>query len=417
MEGEVAEPARGAYRWVVLMLATAAQAGTAAIVQGVAALLPFIRADLGLSRAEAGVLAGSVNIGQMATLILAGRLVDAFSERWVLTVGGVLTGLATLAASRAGAYGPLVVLLVVAGLAYSVSTPAGSKSVMQWFPRSMRSLAMGVRQTGIPMGGVFAAIVLPPAAALWGWRWGLAIAGGAAIVTALAYGALYREPAPCRVEGAAPNRPAPVQVLLTNRRLLLASLSGFALVLGQAIFAGYTELFLYEEVGLPIGAASAALASLQASGVAARIVWGALSDRYLGGDGRVLLGALSLGGAAAAAAMAWTGDGGPTWLALFAAVLAGWTAVGWNGLWVTLLSEVAGPENAGTALGIGLTGLQVGLAVAPPAFGFLVDRTGSYPFAWLVLGAVLASNILVVRQLLRERPGDRGGAMAAGSLR
>ena len=51
------------------------------------------------------------------------------------------------------------------------------------FPRHRRGFALGVRQTGIPIGGLIAAALLPWIAHLHGWRWSLAAAAG---ITALA---------------------------------------------------------------------------------------------------------------------------------------------------------------------------------------------------------------------------------------
>ena len=40
-----------------------------------------------------------------------------------------------------------------AGVGSAFPTPAGSKAVMGWFPLAQRGTAMGIRQTGIPLGG------------------------------------------------------------------------------------------------------------------------------------------------------------------------------------------------------------------------------------------------------------------------
>ncbi len=67
----------------------------------------------------------------------------------------------------------------------------------------------------------------------------------------------------------------------------------------------------------------------------------------------------------------------------------------------TLLAELAGAERAGAAYGA-VTGIWgIGIMSTPPLFGFIVDRTGSFEIAWLVMalyagiGAVAA---LVVRE-------------------
>src|SRR5262249_19096285 len=67
--------------------------------------------------------------------------------------------------------------LILTGVFVSAATPAGGKFVLRAFPRTNRALALGVRQTGTPLGGLIAAAALPVIASQWGWRTAL-IAGG-----------------------------------------------------------------------------------------------------------------------------------------------------------------------------------------------------------------------------------------------
>jgi MFS family permease len=55
----------------------------------------------------------------------------------------------------------LVLLLGLAGAAGASVNSASGRAVMQWFPAHERGLALGVRQTAIPLGGLIAAVVLP----------------------------------------------------------------------------------------------------------------------------------------------------------------------------------------------------------------------------------------------------------------
>ena len=48
---------------------------------------------------------------------------------------------------------------------------------MGWFNRDERAAAMGIKQTGVPAGGVFAAVLAGPLLLIVGWRGALAILG------------------------------------------------------------------------------------------------------------------------------------------------------------------------------------------------------------------------------------------------
>ncbi len=71
---------------------------------------------------------------------------------------------------------------------------------MGWFAPSQRGLALGIRQTGVPLGGAIAALVLPVCLSVSGLRAALAVLAGA-LLAAAAAGALWlrdpeRPPAP-----------------------------------------------------------------------------------------------------------------------------------------------------------------------------------------------------------------------------
>src|SRR4029450_9369438 len=56
---------------------------------------------------------------------------------------------------------------------------ASGRAVMSWFGREERGFALGIRQTALPIGGLLAAVLLPPIAAAGGLRAGLvALAAG-----------------------------------------------------------------------------------------------------------------------------------------------------------------------------------------------------------------------------------------------
>src|SRR6202042_3691446 len=98
-----------------------------------------------------------------------------------------------LAASLAQGYVSLLALLAVVGAAYGPSQPGGSRAVVSWFPRWEHGFAMGIRQTGIPLGGALAAAVLPTLAARLGWQRGVWLAAGAAFLGGLLFFLFYRD--------------------------------------------------------------------------------------------------------------------------------------------------------------------------------------------------------------------------------
>jgi dipeptide/tripeptide permease len=52
---------------------------------------------------------------------------------------------------------------------------------------------MGVRQTGVTIGGLLAAFLLPPVAVRFGWEAGLGLGAGVTLLTVLLFALFYRE--------------------------------------------------------------------------------------------------------------------------------------------------------------------------------------------------------------------------------
>jgi predicted MFS family arabinose efflux permease len=78
---------------------------------------------------------------------------------------------------------------------------------------------------------------------------------------------------------------------------------------------------------------------------------------------------------------------GPGLLGAFAFAF-GIAMIGWQGLWATSISEITGPGQAGTALGIGQMFIQVGIVAGPAILALIIER-GGFNFAWTALGVAL----------------------------
>ena len=90
-----------------------------------------------------------------------GWAADRWGERVVLAIGLLGAGLSLLAASQVTALGLLLPLLFVVGLSSSAVNPVSGRLILGWFSTRERGVAMGIRQTGQPLGVAMAALVLP----------------------------------------------------------------------------------------------------------------------------------------------------------------------------------------------------------------------------------------------------------------
>jgi MFS family permease len=371
--------------WRILGVALVSQIGISVVDQGIPSLTGFLKADLGVSAATAGLAVSAFTFGRIFGAYAAGEAADRVGERRVLIFGSLATG--ALVGLAAGMPLPaLFALLVLGGMASAASTPAGGRLVLVAFPREQRGLALGLRQTGIPIGGLFAAALLPWIAHAWGWRWSLAVAGmlAAVAVVPLVLAAVERVELPhVKEERRLTRNPA------RNRNVRLLTLWGCLVVSGQYALLAFLALDLHQSAGLALATGSLLVAVAQGAGIFGRVVWGALSDRALAYGRKPLLLVLTVVGLVGTLALLGTPRSAPVAVFVPVAALAGLALIGYQGLMVTMVAEAAGPQRAGAATGFSVTFVAASIAISPPLYGLVADLSGSYRAVWGALACVL----------------------------
>ena len=127
----------------------------------------------------------------------------------------------------------------------------------------------------------------------------------------------------------------------------------------------------------------------QGGGVVARIVWGAVADRW--GRPMVLLGLVALAmGLAALATARFTPQWPPAAVAAVCAAF-GATAIGWNGVYLAQVARLAPPGKAGDATGGSLVFTYGGVLFGPPAFAFARRGRRELATAFVALGGARPS--------------------------
>ena len=387
----------------MLGIAIVSQIGASYVHQGLPALAPLLQAEWSLSRAELGIVLSAINVGVLLTSAAAGHAVDRLGERPMLVAGPLGVGAATALAVLSP--GPLLLTLAFAGAGVAMGTcaPSGGKAMLVWFPPRVRGLAMGLRQTSIPIAGVLAAATLPAIALALSWRGALGIAALIGGLSALLVAVAYHDPPDRSTVVPRHERAglAAFPALVRDRSLVASTLLGPILVAGQWTVVPYLGLYLYERFGWSVTEAAAYLALAQVGGVIGRIGWGLASDLIWHGRRKPALAIIPPVGALGAVGLAALSHETPAWLVGALAVVMGATVIGWNGLLLAYIAEQAGPHRAGTAIGLSVSIVFLGAVIYPPLFGWLVDRAGSYQPAWLLLAVFLLSG-LVLFPCMRE---------------
>jgi MFS family permease len=376
------------YRWAVLAAGTAAQAAFSTLAFAIAVLAPALRDRYDLTLTQIGVVLSAEWIGLTFALLPWGFAVDRFGERW--TVAGGLAGCSAflVGAAFAPSFGWLVVLLGLAGIAGGSVQSGSGRAVMGWFTADERGLALGIRQTAVPIGGGVAALVLPQ---LGSPKAGLLFVAGFVLAGALAGALVLRSGSEEHVDV------ADVESILRDRRLWVACFGSGLYLVAQMAMMGFVVLFLHDEHGYSTGQAAAVFAVGQVLAAALRIGVGRWSD-VLGSR----IQPLRLVGVAIAAAVALVAavSAAPGLVLIPVLAVATGLSMAWNGLSFTIAAELGG-RRSGAAIGFQQTVLSAIGVVAPIAFAAAVSWS-SWPAAFALAAVFPLAGWWALRPL-RDR--------------
>jgi MFS family permease len=363
-------------------------AGTFSTV-GFGALAPELHDALGFSRAEIGVLTALVSVGASIASRRAGVLTDTAGPVRVLALSLILFAAGIAVVAVAPVAGVVMAGALVAGLAYGGIGPPTNVVIAGQMRRRL-GFFLSVKQTGVPVGGFLAGIVLPPVALAFSWRWAFALAALTSLIvaafTVLLRGAGVIEIDPAEIDG---NR-AP------RRERVAIGVFGGVMAGTQWTFLTYLVLYLTDGEGWSLRKAGLVLSLATAVSVGGRLFWGWLSDRP-GWRVQTLLTAAGI--AAVALAVLATGVGGAAIWPI--AVLIGVALVGWNGAFHALITDRAGAGRVGRAAGEAMAFVFGGSVVLPPLLGLISQVTDSWIPLWSLGAGLAVVAALILRVGLR----------------
>ena len=363
----------------MLAAGTLSQASFSAITVGLAVLAPVLREEYGLSLAQIGALLSAAWLGAVVSLLPWGLAADRYGERVVLALGLFGAAAFLAGAAEASSFETLFALLVLAGASGASVNSASGRAVMLWFAPSERGLALGIRQTAIPLGGLIVAIVVPGLAASGGSRAAFFfLAGLAALGGVVGLLVIRGRDGTDELEGAS------VVAILRDGRLWRLSLSSGLYLYAQVAVIGFGVLFLHDDHGLDDQDAALVIAASQVLAVALRIGAGRWSDVVGSRVGPLRRVGLAVAGSLLLTALLAEG---PLWALVPVLAVAGGLSMAWNGLSFTAAAELAGAARSGAAIGFQQSVLS-GLGVLAPIVFATTVSSGSWAIAFAISAAL-----------------------------
>lgn len=391
-------------RWVVLTLVVVARTAMGFQFQSVAAVGPFLVADLGLSYAELGTLIGLYLLPGAFLALPGGLLGSRFGDRAVvLSALGLMTlGGAGLAVGESW---PVVTGgRLVSGAGGVLLNMQLAKTVTDWFAGRELATALGVMLATWPLGIALGLATLGALAAATTWRTAILVT---TLYAAVAFGLallFYRDP-PAAVLGG--GRVERRWWSITGRETALTVVAGLAwatLNAGFILVLSFGPKLLVERGAAPAGA-NLVVSWASFLSIATVPLGGALLDRIRRRDAVIAVG---LAGSAAACAGFALGGPAALWCALVGLLVAPAAGV------VALPGEVLPPRSRSTGFGLFYSLYYAGMGTVPVVAGYLVDRGGGAAALWLaaILWVATLPALGIFRALQRRGSisGSRAGA-------
>ena len=137
--------------------------------------IPSLESSCVFTRFQLADILFAYSLAYTVGQLFGGSLGDRFSPRLLVTIGMLLSAVASFSMGFSGVYLPFLALAVVNGAGQSMGWPSLVKNMASWFDATRRGTVMAWWSTNYVLGGflatVFATWVISHPSLLFGWKW------------------------------------------------------------------------------------------------------------------------------------------------------------------------------------------------------------------------------------------------------
>jgi len=379
------------YSWFVVFLLWVSHAIYFFIYNGLGVLGPLLKQELRLNNAQFGLLFSFMSMGSMMSQIPAGIWCDRAGVKKVMGLGFLIIGGSTLFFSISHSSFSIYVIFFFLGLGIGFVQVSAAKSIIDWFPFKGRATAMGIKQTGVNLGGILSSLLLPVLIGIYQWRFLIGFISFIALAFAILFFFLYRD----FLDSSHPSNKVEILHLkdsfasFKSKDYMMVTLAGILLLVVQLSYSTYIVLYLNQTLSYSIKMSGFFLALSYGAGAIGRVGWSFWSDYFFKNRESVLIFIGGLG-ALVVALLSFTLPSTPRWIIYFISILFGLTGMGWNAVWLTLIGEISLKKGTGIGIGFSFFVANLGMLFGPPLFGWFVDLFNSFKIPWLFLALCMA---------------------------
>ncbi len=362
-------------RWLILIIVYLSILSFAFLFQSIPPILPLITSELRLNYAQSSLLMSLFALPGLFLSLLGGYLSDRYEMR---SLGGICFLFMMVGILLVGFGNELWVLgtgRIFAGIGAFCLSVLLPKLLSQWFIGKELGFAMGIYNTGIPLGSVICFGLFGKMGHLWGWRFPIKLLAIYLLITSILFLIFYRLP----LRPFAKN-PKPSRFFKSLREMgtpiLWISFSWLWFNAGFVSFATFSPPFFIEMgyslensgylIGIPL------FGSLFLSPLIGHLVDRLRHQEWLIGIGGLALSLLTI-------LFNFSSS------FLFIVIAMGIFSALIPSPVYSLPPEILKPENIGLGFGILSTFSSIGLFVAPYMVGRVRDITGSNDWSFIMI--------------------------------
>ncbi len=384
------------YKWVVLAISFTLMLVFSISLQFLPPIFDKIQNDISFSNSQAGMLMGAYAIPGIFIPFLIAFLASRYNKKSIILIALLVLIVGLVAFSMAGSFTTLLIYRLIAGIGATVLVVLAPLLVTMFFDKTNMGIAMGIFNTAVPFGTVIAASLFGILGEKIHWRSiVLGIALFVAVVLVINIFKLYLPKEEANKEANVASEESSVG-LLSNANLWLLVLIW---ALGNSQLLAYVTFVPqhFQNIGMTMQSAGLLTSFIMLVPIFLSPVVGIIIDKT-GWKRRLLL-----AGTIIMAISFILISRGTYGLPIWAFTLG----VGFTPIPIfvfSLLPELIKPRQMAMGLGILTAASNLGIAIGPSAFGFLLDKTGgNFNLGFIILAFISLVIILALSGLKQTR--------------
>jgi MFS transporter, ACS family, D-galactonate transporter len=353
---------------------------------------PLLKDELHLSASQLGILLSAFFWTYAGCQLTSGWLVDRLDVKWVFAAGFFLWSVSTAVTGLLHSFAALLVVRVMLGAGESVAYPAYSKIIAGHFPESGRGFANSMVSAGLYLGPAVGLLAGGPLIAQLGWRPFFIFLGFGSLLWLVPWFFWM----PSSAAQTAARQRLSFLTILRQRSAIGTCLGLFCINYCLYFLVTWLPFYLVRERHFSLREMALIGGGVFFTAAASAAVTGKLSDLWIvsgASPTRARKTVLAVAGYGFAIFVAGAVYLPRTPCIVFLLLAAAAIGGGSSNVWA-VTQRLAGVRAVGRWCGLQLfVGNLSGIA-APALTGFLVDRTGQFHAAFLVMAGVSAVGSL-----------------------